>query len=438
MATETRYAQSAGYAIAYQVLGDGPDVVLIPGFVSNVETIWDIPPAARFLRRLASFSRLITFDKRGTGLSDRVPLDRLPSLEERIDDVRSVMDAVGSTRATLFGIAEGGPMAVLFAATDPDRVERLVLYGSYPRRADAAGSGDRLEPFTARIEEEWGTGSILGERSRSVADDPAMGQLLARYERHSATPQAAAAIVRMGFEIDVRSILPTTEVPTLVLHRVDDPNIRIDGAISLAHGIPGAQLVELPGDDHVPFFGDSDGLLDEVEKFVTGTVVGAQRSRVLATVLFVDIVESTRRATELGDQRWRDELDTFFAETRAALLQFRGEEITTTGDGFLAVFDGPARAIRCAVDVRDRLEALGLEVRCGLHTGEIDRRGSDVAGIAVHLGARVSAVAGPGEILVSRTVRDLVAGSGLAFEHRGSHELKGIAEAQELWAVSSS
>lgn len=433
---QTRYAESAGYSIAYQVVGEGPDLVLIPGFVSNLEMMWDIPPAARFLERLASFSRLITFDKRGTGLSDRVPLDRLPTLEERIDDVRAVMDAVGSERATLFGISEGGPMAILFAATDPERVERLVLYGSYPRREDAAGGGDRLEAFTARIEQEWGTGSVFGDRSKSVAADPAMRHLLARYERHSATPQGAAAIVRMGFEIDVRSILSSTDLPTLVLHRVDDPNITLQGAESLAAGIPGARLVELPGDDHVPFFGDVDALLAEVEKFVTGTVGSSQRNRFLATVLFVDIVDSTRLATELGDERWRDVLDAFYATTRTILDRFRGEETSSAGDGFLAVFDGPARAVRCSVEIRDRLQALGISVRCGLHTGEIERWGQDVAGIAVHLGARVASAAEPGEVWVSRTVRDLVAGSGLTFESRGLHDLKGFEEAQELWATS--
>jgi class 3 adenylate cyclase/pimeloyl-ACP methyl ester carboxylesterase len=435
MIPETRYAQSSGYSIAYQMLGQGPDLVLIPGFVSNVEMVWEIPAAARFLERLASFSRLIIFDKRGTGLSDRVPVDRLPSLEERIDDLRAVMEAVGSERPTLFGVSEGGPMAVLFAATDPDRVERLILYGSYSRREEAAGSGDRMDAFTARIERDWGTGAVFADRSRSVADDPSLRHLLARYERHSASPQAAAAIVRMGFEIDVSPILAATDVPTLVLHRVDDPNITIRGGLALAEGIAGARLVQLPGEDHVPFFGDIEPLLAEVEEFVTGTRSEAGRDRILATVLFVDIVDSTVKAAGLGDSRWGDLLEAFYASVRASITAQGGEEMSTAGDGMLAQFPSPTRAVRCALEIRDAVARFGLEVRVGLHTGEVERRGEDVAGIAVHLGARIAAAAQPGEVWVSRTVRDLVAGSSLRFESRGEHELKGFSDLWGLYAV---
>jgi class 3 adenylate cyclase/pimeloyl-ACP methyl ester carboxylesterase len=435
MIPATQYAQSAGYSIAYQVLGRGPDLVLIPGFVSNVEVVWEIPPAAQFLERLASFSRLITFDKRGTGLSDRVPVDRLPTLEERIDDVRAVMDAAGSASATLFGVSEGGPMAVLFGATHPDRVQGLILYGSYARREAAAGREDQRDRFLGRIEHEWGSGRVFTERSRSIMGDPAMQELLARYERHSASPQAAAAIVRMGYEIDVTSILPSTSLPTLILHRTADPNILFRGAQELRDGIPGARLVELPGEDHVPFFGPTEPLISEIEAFVTGSRPAVKPDRVLATVLFVDIVGSTEQAAELGDRRWRDVLDAFYETSGRTLGRHRGVEVGSAGDGFLAVFDGPGRALRCALELRDSLRAQGLEIRAGLHTGEIDKRGDDVAGIAVHIGARVAAAAKPGEVWASRTVKDLVAGTGLSFALQGTHRLKGVPDPWDLYVV---
>lgn len=435
MKGETKYAISDGYSIAWQAMGSGPEIVMIPGFVSNVEMIWEIPAAARFLERLGSFCRLIHFDKRGTGLSDRVPVSQLTSLEERTDDVRAVMDAAGSDRAILFGISEGGPMAALFAATYPERVEGLLLYGSYARRAAATSASDQLEPFVARIEKEWGKGTVLAERSATVSGERGTAQMLGRLERHSASPSAAAAIVRMGYQIDVTDVLSSVAAPTIVLHRTNDANISIDGGRALADGIPGTRLIELPGSDHLPFFGESTALLTEIQEFVTGNRPEAAAERFLGTVLFVDIVESTRIAAEMGDLRWTDLLHRFFAETRMLLERHRGTEINTMGDGFLALFEGPARAVRCALDIRDSVADLDLAIRSGLHTGEVRRRGADLAGIAVHIGARVGGVATAGEVWTSRTVRDVVAGSGLVFSDRGVHSLKGVPEEWRLYAA---
>jgi pimeloyl-ACP methyl ester carboxylesterase len=438
---ETRYAKSGDVNIAYQVVGDGPlDLVFIPGWVSHLEYFWEEPSFARFLRRLASFSRLILFDKRGTGLSDRVALDDLPTLEQRMDDVRAVMDAVGSQRAALMGTSEGGPLCLLFAATYPERTAALVMVGAYARRLWAedypiGASADEYDAFLEDVRVNWGAPVGLDRRAPSVAHDERFRTWWATYLRMSASPGAAYALTRMNGQVDVRHALPAIGTPTLVIHRTGDRSLPVEGARYMAERIRGAKLVELPGDDHLPYVGDQDEILDEIEEFLTGVRRGPEPDRVLATVLFTDIVGSTEKATELGDRRWRQLLDSHHDVVRRELDRWRGREVNTAGDGFLATFDGPARAIRCARGIRDAVQPLGLEIRAGLHTGEIELSDDDVAGIAVHTGARVAASAGPGEVLVSGTVKDLVAGSGIEFEERGEHELKGVPGMWRLYAV---
>jgi class 3 adenylate cyclase/pimeloyl-ACP methyl ester carboxylesterase len=433
---QTRYATNKGHSIAYQVLGqESPDVVLVHAFVSNVEMQWEIPPMRRFLERLASFSRLIVLDKRGTGLSDRVPVDRLPPFVDRVSDVLAVMDAAGSSSATLFGISEGGAMSVLLAAGHPERVDGLVLFGSYAKKERAATDQDQLDALVSRIQEQWGTGSVFLERSESLAGDPNMARLLGLYERHSASPRAAAAIVRMGSTIDVTEHLSSVRMPTLVLHRTDDPSVSPSGSEALAAGIPHARLVRLPGADHLPFFGDTEQLLGEIEEFVTGIRSTPEPDRLLLTLLFVDIVGSTDMVRELGDRRWGDRLGSFFQSTRSCLARHDGTEIDTAGDGFLATFPSPTRAVRCACEIRDTVLPLGLTIRAGLHAGEVQRRGDDLSGMSVHIGARIVAAAADGEVWISRTVRDLVHGSNLPLEDRGMHELKGTGEPWRLYAV---
>jgi class 3 adenylate cyclase len=435
---ENRYAKSGDVNIAYQVVGEGPlDLVLIPGFVSHLDIDWDGPGNSHFLRRLASFSRLIRFDKRGTGLSDRP--GGLPDLETRMDDVRAVMDAVGSERAALLGYSEGGPMSVLFAATYPERTAALVLYGTYAKRHEpdddypwVATREERLA-YADEIERGWGEEADLGTMAPN-ADESLVRWWRAR-ARASASPGAAKALILMNSQIDVRDVLPAVQAPTLVLHRAGDRDSRLEEGRYIADRIPGARFVELEGEDHVPFI-NPDQIVDEVEEFLTGVRRGPEPDRVLATVLFTDIVGSTERATEVGDRAWRDLLERHHAVVRTALARFQGREVDTAGDGFLATFDGPARAIRCAGAIRSSVRDLGLEVRSGLHTGECELLGDKVAGVAVHTGARVAALARPGEILVSRTVKDLVAGSGIDFEERGEHELKGVPGEWQLYAVT--
>jgi pimeloyl-ACP methyl ester carboxylesterase len=432
---ETRYARSGDLDIAYQVIGDGPrDVVMVPGFVSNVEATWEVPEAAAFLRRLASFSRLIVFDKRGTGLSDRVAVRDLPGLEARMDDVRAVMDAARSERASLFGISEGGPMSVLFAASYPRRVDRMVLYGSYARRSDA--ERDNGAGMIRTIESEWGTGKVLAVRSASVGDAEHRA-LLARIERQSATRAAAGALVRMAAEIDVTAILGSVTIPTLILHRTADPILSVEAARLMARGIPDARLVELPGIDHLPWFGESGMVLDEIEEFLTGIRHIAPAERVLATVLFADVVGSTDRAAKLGDTRWRDVLDGFEAVSRREVERFRGREINRRGDDLLATFDGPARAVQCAIAIGSAVRPMDLQTRAGVHTGEIELRGDDIGGIAVHIGARVCALADADEVFVTRTVKDLTVGSDLRFRDRGTHMLKGIPDPVSIYEVET-
>ena len=438
---ETRYARSGDVSIAYQVVGDGPlDLIFVSGWVSHLDAFWGEPSFARFLRRLASFSRLILFDKRGTGLSDRVPVAELPTLEERIDDVRAVLDAVGVERAALLGHSEGGPMCLLYAATFPERTAALVLIGTYARRLVAddypfGATPEQYEAFLDEIETGWGGPVGLAVRAPSMEHDDRFRAWWSEYLRSSASPGAALALTRMNGEIDVRAVLGTIGVPTLVVHRSGDRSLPVEGARYLAERIRGARLVELPGVDHLPFVGDQIAILDEIEEFLTGVRRGTEIDRVLATVLFTDIVGSTERAIQLGDREWRDLLESHHLLVRRELERWRGTEVATAGDGFFATFDGPARAIHCACAIRDSVRSLGLEIRAGLHTGECEIHGTTVAGVAVHIGARVSGLAGPGEVLVSSTVRDLVAGSGIEFEARGEHELKGVPEQWRLYSV---
>lgn len=436
-APETHYAKSGDVNIAYQVVGDGPrDLVLVPGFVSHLENDWDEPRSAHFLERLASFSRLIRFDKRGTGLSDRPA--GLPDLETRMDDVRAVIDAVGSGRAALFGYSEGGPLCCLFAATHPDRTTALVLYGTYAKRTDPdddypwAATWEQRQAYADEVEREWGLESELGIMAPNA--DAALTAWWRARARASASPGAARALILMNSRIDVRNVLPTIQVPTLVLHRSGDRDSRPEEGRYVANRIPGARFVELAGEDHIPWI-DADQIVDEVEEFLTGVRRGPEPDRVLATVLLTDIVGSSERAAELGDRRWRDLLEAHHSLVRRELARWRGIEVDTAGDGFLATFDGPARAIRCACAIRDGLHALGLEIRAGLHTGECEIIGGKVGGIAVHTAARVAARAASGEVLVSGTVRDLIAGSGIELENRGVHTLKGIPGEWSLLAV---
>ena len=440
---ETRYAKSGSVNIAYQVVGDGPlDLVHVPPFVSNLELQWEDPTERRYFERLASFSRLIMFDKRGTGLSDRVAI---ATLEERMDDLRAVMDAAGSQRAVIFGSSEGGALSILFATTYPERVSALVLYGAYARIAWAPdypdGIPDELwDDQLPQLEDTWGRGDgsspFVAALAPKIANDPVYQRAHGRWERLSASPGAAVAILRMIRDLDVRHLLTAIQVPTLVLHRTADPT-HAAGSRYIGARIGSAKVVELPGDEYFPHLGDQDAILDEVEEFVTGIRPVHVPDRALATVLFTDIVSSTERAATLGDDEWTRILDHHDGLANREVDRHRGRRIKTTGDGMLATFDGPARAVRCAQTICTAVRPLGIEVRAGLHTGEIELRGDDIGGIAVHIGQRVSALAGPGEVLVSSTVRDLVAGSGITFADRGSHKLRGVPDEWRVFAVAN-
>lgn len=440
---ETRYAKSGDCHIAYQVVGEGPfDLVFIPGFVSSVEYCWEDARLAHFYRRLASFARLIIFDKRGTGMSDPVPVEHLPTLEQRMDDVRAVMDAAGSQQAALVGVSEGGPLSLLFAATYPQRISAMAIVGTFARIAWAPDYpfGAKPEIWQAlldRMEEGWGQGVLLSVFAHSLAGDAAARESWARFQRRASSPGAAVALMRMTYEIDARPILPAVRVPTLVLHRRDDHAVPVEYARHLARHIPGAKYVELPGTDHFFWLGDADAYLDHIEEFLTGERHAREADRVLATVLFADIAGSTERAAQLGDARWHQLLDSYYGVARRELERFRGREIDTAGDGFFAAFDGPARAIRCAAAIGGSARRLGLEIRSGVHTGECEVMGPKIGGIAVHIGARVAGRASPGEVLVSRTVKDLVAGSGLSFQDRGLHALKGVPGRWHLYAAAA-
>src|SRR4051812_21100442 len=430
---ETRYALSGDVNIAYQVMGDGPvDIIMVPGFISHIEFRHELPGNTAFLRRLSSFARVVTFDKRGQGLSDRV--SDAPSLEQRMDDVRAIMDAIGSQRATLFGHSEGCAMNTLFAATYPERVSRLILFGGYVTRRDV----NIAEVVEQRVK-FWGTGAMLKRVAPSLAADPAAVAQFAKLERLSASPGAVKSFTMLNMQIDVSSILPAVRVPTLVLHNQGDVQVPVDHGRELAACIPEAKLIEYPGGDHLFTTGDVDSALGDIEEFVTGHRESSSSDfeRVLATVLFTDIVDSTRSAAAVGDQAWRRLLDSHDQLAIQTVEKHRGVLVKTTGDGMLATFDGPGRAVRCALAFGSAAKQIGLPLRAGLHTGEIELRGKDIGGIAVHAAARVMARSQPSEVLVSRVVTDLVAGAGLKFAERGSHELKGLPGRWDLFAASA-
>jgi pimeloyl-ACP methyl ester carboxylesterase len=435
MQAVTKYAKSGDVHIAYQAFGEGPiNLVLVPGFVSNVENYWEQPDLARFLNRLGSYARVVTFDKRGTGMSDRV--GELPGLEQRMDDLRAVMDAAGMEQAALLGISEGAPLCVLFAATYPDRCRALALYGSFSRFSYWFPTEEALAIFFRYVEQAWGTGGSLQKFAPSRASDAELQRWWGRNERLGASPAAVTALMRMNSQIDISGILAAVRVPTLVVHRTGDKTVSVEGGRDIAAHIPGARLVEIPGVDHLFYVGDNaDAIADAIEEFLTGARAPVAVDRVLATVLFTDIVGSSEKAATLGDRRWRDLLGSHHATIRRNLARFRGHEVKTTGDGFLATFDGPARGVRCASAIAEEIAPLGIEVRAGLHTGECEMIGDDVGGIAVHIGARVAALAGASEVLVSSTVKDLVAGSGLRFADRGTKALKGIPGEWRIFAA---
>jgi class 3 adenylate cyclase len=437
-----QYAENGGVHIGYQVVGAGErDLVLALGYMSHLDLEWESPSMAGFFRELASFSRLIRFDKRGTGLSDRAV--GVPTLEERMDDVRAVMDAAGSQRAVLMGISEGAPMCVLFAATYPERTRALILHGGMARSTEAPDYpwASPVEALAEAAAELIMPLIYVGEDveiwAPSLADDSQAKEWLGRYRRASVSPDGINGLISMFMDIDVRHVLPTLHVPTLVLHRRGDRVVNWQAGRWMAEQIPGARFVLVPGRDHFPWIGDREAVIEEIREFLTGVRLGAESDRILATVMFTDVVGSTERAASIGDQRWRDLLDAHDSAVRDRLAAFRGREVKATGDGFVATFDGPARAIRCAGDIRDAAADLHLDLRIGLHTGEIVVRGDDIGGVAVHIGQRVSGLARPSEILVSSTVKDLVAGSGIEFADRGEHELKGVPGSWRLFAVTA-
>jgi class 3 adenylate cyclase/pimeloyl-ACP methyl ester carboxylesterase len=441
---ETKYARSGDFSIAYQVIGDGPlDLLHIPGLVSHLDIAWENPRYRRFIERLASFARVIVYDKRGCGLSD--PVTEPPSVEERIDDSRAVMDAVDVERAAVFGCSEGASLATFFAAAYPDRVTHAILYGSfarivpdppdYPWTVMGAHTLDEVMSVYRESMRYWGEGTMLTLLAPSLFRTKEK-EWWGRYERAAMSPRSAETLMLANLQLDMREVLPVVQVPTLVLHR-DGDMLPVGGGRYVAEHIPGARFVEMHGDDHWPWVGDPDEVCDHVEEFLTGQRAERPIDRILATVMFTDIVGSTERASELGDRRWRELLDEHENLTRTELDRHQGQAVKTTGDGVLATFDGPARAIRCATSLASATERLGLPVRVGLHTGECERRNGDIGGIAVHIGARVMAEAGPGEVLVSRTVEDLTVGSDIDFEERGAHQLKGVPGEWELFAVSA-
>ncbi len=439
---ETRYARSPEGCVAYQVFGQGPlDLIFIPSWVSNLDVMWEEPALAHFLRRLALFSRVICFDKRGGGVSDTVSLDALPTLEQWSDDVRTVMQAAESRQAALLGLGAGGQMAMLFAASHPDLASALILVNSSARRLRAVDypwglPAERLPERLERIEALWGTGGNLDYIAPGAAGDARFRSWYARFERLSMGPRAAHAIVAAGWESDLRSVLPAIRVPTLIMHRTGDRYFRVEQGRYLAERIKGSTYVELAGEDHLFYMGETDAMLAELQQFLTGMRSMPEIDRVLATVLFTDIVGSTERAAALGDRAWRELLMTHREIVHRELDRYRGREIKFLGDGLLATFDGPARAIHCAAALVEVMHGLGMEIRTGLHTGEIQFSCGDIEGIAVHIGARVMGQAQPGDVIVSSTVKDLVAGSGIQFQDRGLHVLKGVPGKWRLFAAT--
>ena len=437
---ETMYARSGDVNIAYQVIGDAPlDLVFVMGWVSHLEYFWREPSFARFLLRLASFSRLILFDKRGTGLSDRVPINQLPTLEQRMDDVRAVMDAVGSEHAALIGVSEGGPMCSLFAATYPEKTLALVMIGTYAKRIRDAEypwgpTLEQREHFFEVMREQWGGPVGIDERAPSVASDAEFRDWWATYLRMGASPGAAVALTQMNAEIDVRNVLPSIRVPSLVIHRADDQCLKVEEGRFVAQRIPGAKFVELPGNDHLPFVGDQDSILDEVEEFLTGVRHPVEPDTVLATVLVARLVGIKERVQNLGPERWAEWWRRLHAHITKEIEWFRGREVDILENRLLAIFDGPARAIRCATAITEYTSRLGVQTCTGLHTGECEIVDGLVAGAAAEMCVCVANEAEPGQVLVSSTVKDLVAGAGISFEDRGIHMLAGCGECR-LFAV---
>jgi class 3 adenylate cyclase/pimeloyl-ACP methyl ester carboxylesterase len=439
MEPEIRYAKSGDVHVAYQVFGAGPvDLVYIPGFISNIEIYWDCPELARWLHHIGTRARVIMFDKRGTGLSDR--LGQLPNLDQRMDDARAVMDAAGSKRAAVMGLSEGGSLATLFAGTYPERCSALILYGAFARFSDWFPTKQKFDAFIRYVDTSWGSGTSFVHFAPSKKGNIDYQRWWGRWERQGGSPSAVKLLMRMNSEINIAGILPSIPVPTLVLHRTEDPTVSIEGGRFLAKNIPGAKLVELDGTDHTPWLGNSAGqiadmILDFIAEPGTATLSPTGSQRRLATILFTDIVDSTHHARELGDKAWRELLEAHDTTVRREIARFQGREVKTLGDGFLAVFDGPARAIRCARAITEAMEPLGIQVRAGLHTGEVERSESDIQGIAVHLAARIVSEAAAGEVVVSRTVKDLVAGSDIEFDDTGEHFLKGIEQIWQLFKV---
>ena len=438
---ETMYAKSGNVNIAYQVVGDAPlDLVFVMGWVSHLEYFWKEPSFAHFLQRLSSFARLILFDKRGTGLSDRVPNNELPTLEQRMDDVRAVMDAAGSERAALIGVSEGGPMCSLFAATYPEKTLALVMIGTYAKRVRDddypwAPTAEERQHFFNEMREHWGGPVGLEERAPSVASDPQFREWWATYLRMGASPGAALALTEMNAAIDVRKVLPTIRVPTLVIHRTGDECLKIEEGRYVAKHIPGAKLVELPGNDHLPFVGDQESILDEVEEFLTGVRHQPEPDTVLATILYMRIVNSDDHMTRLGNDRWDELLRRLRTHIQKEIEWFRGREVDMVGDRPLAIFDGPARAIRAACAISQYASRLGIKMHAGLHTGECEMTDGKVTGLATQICLEVANHAGPDEIVVSSTVKDLVAGAGIEFVDKGTHKLAGISGEWRLFAV---
>lgn len=436
MLAQTQYAKSGDLYIAYQTFGDGPrNIVIAPGFISNVEWYWDDPRASAWLTALARLGRVTIFDKRGTGLSDRV--GDLPNMDIRMDDMRAVMDAAGVERAVIMGISEGGSLATLFAAHHQARCEALVLLGAFAKFTSWFPTEERLQYFLGYIQTAWGNGGISPLVAPTLAEDAAFVRSVGKFERQGGSPAAVVALMRMNSQIDITDVLSSIHVPTLVIHKKDDAMVSVEGGRALAKGIAGARYFEMTGVDHLPWYDDCEIYISEIEEFVTGERSDPIVDRVLATVLFTDIVDSTKTAERMGDKAWRDLLNAHDQVVRKQLQRFRGNEVKSLGDGFLVTFDGPARAIKCAHAISDAVRQLGLAVRAGLHTGEVEMTENDVRGISVHLAARVAAMGSDRQVLVTRTVKDLVAGSGLTFSDFGTHTLKGIPEQWQLYASAA-